>query len=250
MSDRHDKLTIISMAVVTAALASALHEGVGHGMVAWMRGDIPTELTSNHLSSVRPDKWVDAGGTLVNLFVGTLALAASMRVGNRANLRYFLWLLGAHNLLPGAGYFVLSGMAAFGDWWEIIQDLPQVVLLRVGMATFGVVLYGFVAWRIAIGIRPFVPTYNVVGRLPYLAAGLFSCVAGAFDPLGLKLMLISTIPAAFGGSSGMLWLDNLMPRKKVETQLVVHRQVAWWIVAAVVGTLFIAIMGRGISFAH
>jgi len=62
MSDRHDKLTIISMAVITAALASALHEGVGHGMVAWMRGDVPTELTSNHLSTLRPDKWVDAGG--------------------------------------------------------------------------------------------------------------------------------------------------------------------------------------------
>jgi hypothetical protein len=250
MSDRHDKLTIISMAVITAALASALHEGVGHGMVAWMRGDIPTELTSNHLSTLRPDKWVDAGGTLVNLFVGTLALVASMRAGDRANLRYFLWLLGAHNLLPGAGYFMLSGIAAFGDWWEIIQDLPHVVLLRVAMATFGFALYWFFAWRIAIGIRPFVPSYNVVGRLPYLAAGLFSCLAGAFDPLGLKLMLISTIPAAFGGSSGMLWLDNLMPRRPVERQLVVQREVGWWIAAGLLGTLFVAVMGRGVTFAH
>jgi len=71
---------------------------------------------------------------------------------------------------------MLSGTAAFGDWWEIIQDLPHVILLRVGMATFGVALYVFVAWRIAIGIRPFVPSYNVVGRLPYLSAGLFSCL--------------------------------------------------------------------------
>jgi hypothetical protein len=49
MPDRHDKLTIISMAVVASASATLLHEGVGHGLSAWLRGDIPTELTSNHL---------------------------------------------------------------------------------------------------------------------------------------------------------------------------------------------------------
>jgi hypothetical protein len=45
-------------------------------------------------------------------------------------------------------------------------------------------------------IRPFVPerrTYNIEGRLPYCAATLFSCAAGALDPLGIKLLLVSTI---------------------------------------------------------
>src|SRR6204780_3805400 len=98
MGERHDKMTIISMAVVASAAATLLHEGVGHGMTAWLRGDIPTELTSNHLSSLRPDRWVDAGGTLVNLFAGAASLLASTSAGARSNFRYFFWILAALNL--------------------------------------------------------------------------------------------------------------------------------------------------------
>ena len=106
MSEQHSKATIISMAVIASAVATLLHEGVGHGVTAWLRGDIPTELTSNHLSTLRPDRWVDAGGTLVNLIVGAGSLLGSRIAGDRANIRYFLWILAGLNLLPGAGYFL------------------------------------------------------------------------------------------------------------------------------------------------
>jgi hypothetical protein len=52
MAERHSKATIISMAVLASAAATLLHEGVGHGVTAWLRGDVPTQLTSNHLSRV------------------------------------------------------------------------------------------------------------------------------------------------------------------------------------------------------
>jgi len=106
---------------------------------------------------------------------------------------------------------------------------------------------------LAISIRPFVPdrsAYNYVGRLPYYAACLFSCAAGVFDPLGIKLLFVSTIPAAFGGSSGLLWADNLMPRTVPEQNLFIHRNRLWWIAAVVIGSGYIAILGRGIKFAH
>ena len=250
MAERNSKATIVSMAVVACGLAVLLHEGVGHGVTAWLRGEIPTELTSNHLSSVGADKWVDAGGTLVNLVVGAMALTASPAVGNRVNLRYFLWLLAAQNLLPGAGYFMFSGIFAFGDWQEVIRGLPNQAAWRVGMTIFGAALYVLVARLLAIEIRPYCvqrKTYNVVGRLPYIAACLFSCVAGLFDPLGMKLFWVSTVPAAFGGSSGMLWLDSLIPRTPVEKEFVVQRQVGWWIFAAVFGVAYIAVLGRGIK---
>lgn len=121
MHEGHSKTTIISMAVLASAAATLLHEGVGHGVIAWLRGDIPTELTSNHLSSMRPDRWVEASGTLVNLFVGAISLWLSRAAGKRANLRYFLWILAALNLLPGAGYFPFSGIFGFGDWQEVIR---------------------------------------------------------------------------------------------------------------------------------
>src|ERR1700674_2715567 len=120
MPMKHNNATIISMAVIASALATLLHEGVGHGLIAWLRGDVPTQLTSNHLSTLRPDRWVDAGGTLVNLAAGALSLLAARAAGTRANLRYFFWLLASHNLLPGAGYFMFSGIIGFGDWQEVI----------------------------------------------------------------------------------------------------------------------------------
>ena len=253
MPSAHSKTTIISMAILATGITVLLHEGVGHGVTSWVRGGVPTELTSNHLSSLHEDRWVEAGGTLVNLASGMLALIAAHLAKARAALRYFCWLLAAHNLFSGAGYFMFSGIFGFGDWQQVILGLPHQGLVRTVMAIFGLILYVFVAWLLAIAVRPFCSVhrdYNVIGRLPYLASGLFSCAAGAFDPLGIKLLLVSTIPAAFGGSSGMLWLDGMIPRPLPEAPLAVPRLPAWWIAAAVFGAAYMVVLGRGIEFAH
>jgi hypothetical protein len=121
------------------------------------------------------------------------------------------------------------------------------------MTIFGAVLYVFVVRLLAIAVRPFClrrSTYNTVGRLPYYAACLFSCAAGALDPLGLKLFFLSTVPAAFGGSSGLMWADSFLPAEPPERALLVSPQPAWWIAAAVIGLAYIVILGRGIQFAH
>lgn len=253
MAEAHSKWTIVSMAVLASAAATLLHEGLGHGVTAWLRGDIPTELTSNHLSAVHSDRLVDAGGTLVNLFVGGLSLAASRSAGLRANTRYFLWILAALNLLPGAGYFLYSGIFGFGDWEAFIQGLPHEAVLRIVMTLFGAGLYLWVVRLLGITIRPFCPdkrAYNTVARLPYYAAGLFSCAAGALDPMGLKLFFLSTVAAAFGGSSGLAWGDSFVPAEWTGIILYVREQRAWWVAAAVIGIAYIAIVGPGIHFAH
>ncbi len=253
MPEPNSKATIVSMAVLASAAATLLHEGLGHGATAWLRGDIPTELTSNHLSAIRPDRWVDAAGTLINLLVGSLALLLARAVAGRANLRYFFWILAALNLLPGTGYFVFSGIFGFGDWQEVIRGLPHQGALRTTMTILGAALYVCVVRLLAIAVKPFVShrsAYNAVGRLPYYAACLFSCAAGALDPLGLKLFLVSTIPAAFGGSSGLLWADAFLRPAPTEPALSVSRQPAWWIAAVVLGILYIVVLGRGWKFAH
>jgi len=252
MDESNSKATILSMAVLAGSAAVLLHEGLGHGVTAWARGLTVTELTSNHLSTLQNDHWVEAGGTLVNLAAGLLSLVAGQRLAKGANARYFLWLLAALNLLPAAGYFMLSGIFNFGDWAAVIGDLPHKGFVRIGMTLIGAgAYYGFML-LLAIAIRPFVRNqrdYTAIARLPYLAAGVFSCVAGAFDPLGLHLMLISTIPAAFGGSSGMLWADAFLPRTVPETVLRVGRQPVWWVLAIVLGAAFIWFLGHGIRFA-
>jgi hypothetical protein len=238
--------------VIASAVATLLHEGVGHGLTAFVRGDVPTELTSNHLSSLHPDRMVQAAGTIVNLIAGVVAMLAASRVNAGANARYFFWILGALNLLPGAGYFMFSGIFGFGDWNEVISGMPYHAALRAGMTVGGTALYVAVVRWLAVTVKPFVPVrsmYNTVGRLPYCAAGLFSCAAGVFDPLGMTLLLVSTIPAAFGGSSGLLWAASLIPRgPAIEPPASVRRDVAWWAAAAVVGGAYIAVLGPGLTF--
>jgi hypothetical protein len=224
-----------------------------------------------------PDRWVDAGGTIVNLIVGAVAMFAAYRmvrrngegkprdrrerkvVARHANWGYFLWLVGCINLMDGAGYFLFSGILGLGDWQQILLGLPHYVALRVGMSVFGAVLYFLVVKVIALVLEPFCPDrtryrslYNTVGRLPYYAACGFYCLAGAFDPLGLQLLFLSTIPAAFGGNSGLMWADSLLPRISDEAKipLIVSSAPAWWVTAAVMGLAYIAVVGRGVHFTH
>src|SRR5580698_3144072 len=251
MPTQHSKVTIISMAVISSGIATLLHEGVGHGVTAWLRGDVPTELTSNHLSTLRPDRLVDAGGTIINLIVGAGSLLISRGSGDRANVRYFFWILAALNLLPGAGYFLFSGILGVGDWNAVIDGLPHQVELRIGMSLFGAGLYLWVMRLLAVTVHPFAPdeaAYNTVCRIPYYAACLFSCAAGALDPLGLKVFFLSTVPAAFGGLSGLMWADSRIPKTPAERNLLVDRAPGWWIAAAVVGASYIIVLGRGIEF--
>jgi hypothetical protein len=253
MSERHSKATIVSIAVLASAAATFLHEAVGHGLVAWWRGDVPTELTSNHLSSVHPDHWVQAGGTLANLIVGAISLVLSRDRVLAPGKRYFYWLFAAFNLLAGCGYFLFSGVLGLGDWRALIEGLPNQVALRLGMSLLGAALYLLAVRLIAMAARPFCPdrkTYNVVGRLPYLAACLFSCAAGVLDPMGWKLLLLSTLPAVFGGYSGLLWADRLMPGISAEPVVIVGPARAWWVGAFVIGLGYIVFLGRGIHFRH
>jgi hypothetical protein len=253
MLHRHSVASIISMAVLSVGLAAIFHEGLGHGVVAWLRGDGVTQLTSNHLSTLVDDRLVDAAGTIVNLITAALCLGGYRLAGNRANLRYFFWLFGAVNLLDGAGYFLFSGITGFGDWAAIIHGLPHQAILRIAMSIFGLVFYIFAARIVAQGIRPFMASdqeYNTLARQPYFAACIFYCIAGAFDPLGIKLLFISTIPAAFGGLSALAWADKYVPHTTPEKPLAVTPSRALWVTAAIFACAFVAIMGRGIEFRH
>jgi hypothetical protein len=241
------------MAAIAVCLATALHEGVGHGVTASLRGDVVTELTSNHLSSVRDDRLVSAGGTLANLVVGLVSMMISVASGKRANWRYFFWIFGTLNLLSGAGYFLFSGVLGVGDWEQVIAGVPHYVAWRIIMSVFGAALYVSFLRLIAMELHPFMASrhdYNTLARLAYVAACALDCIAGAFDPMGVKLLLISTIPAVFGGFSGLLWADVFLPKFYVEQPLTVRPSRALWVTAAVIAALFVGVLGRGVEFRH
>ena len=61
--------------------------------------------------------------------------------------------------------------------------------------------------QLAIAVEPYYASradYNNVGRVPYYAACLFTCAAGALDPLGLKALPLFD---RSGRVRGIVWLD-------------------------------------------
>ena len=66
-SVRDDSLTVIAISALACILQDILHEGVGHGVTAWLSGAHRVTMSTVALQSDIETKWVSANGTLVNL---------------------------------------------------------------------------------------------------------------------------------------------------------------------------------------
>ncbi len=128
----HDLLAVAAVGLVVYALSNLLHEGLGHGGTCLLVGGKPVVLSSLHFHgdteglSRGANRLIAAGGTLANLLVGGIALAALSHSRTLlAQTRYFFWLLAFVNLFQGTGYFLFSGVTGIGDWTAVIAGLPM-----------------------------------------------------------------------------------------------------------------------------
>src|SRR5215470_20267396 len=90
-----DLLTVAAISIVVCALASVLHEGLGHGGACLLVGGRPQQLSSMDFESDTsglPDwknRVIAAGGTVVNLAAAAIALGAMRRTRSAsAHFRY------------------------------------------------------------------------------------------------------------------------------------------------------------------
>lgn len=164
------------------------------------------------------------------------------------------------NLLQGAGYLLFSGLANIGDWASVIQGAEPPGLWRVVLGLAGGVAY----WEtIQLSLRELVPFLGESqGRLrrareltllPYLAGGLIYVLAGLPNPEGLWLVLISAAAAAFGGTSALAWMTQLLRDERrfpssAEAALSIPRSWAWVAVGALTTLVFVAVLGPSIRF--
>ena len=252
-----DVLTICAISIVAGILANILHEGVGHGLVALLSGAKSGVLTTVAWSSASDTRLVAAGGTLVNL-AAALVFWLALRSAKLASMptRYFLLITCAFNLFTGTGYFFFSGITNFGDWAAVISRLHLHWLWRTLLVAVGGCSYFAAALVVGIGFVRYVGiSRHQQARLrrltlvPYLSAILLASVAGLLNPLGIQLLWQSALPATAGGQSGLLWLQYYIPRRTEPEgspgQLA--RSYAWIGVAAVLGVVYIVVLGRGIT---
>ena len=109
VSAKDDRLTLIAISALACIFQDVLHEGLGHGVTAWLSGAHLLTISTVALQSDIDTRWISANGTLVNLLFSAIFWLLLLRPdGYKPATRYFLVLAMAGNLFTGTGYFFLS----------------------------------------------------------------------------------------------------------------------------------------------
>lgn len=253
---RDDVLTLISISALACILQDILHEGLGHGVTAWLSGARQLTLSTVALQSDIDTRWISANGTLVNLFFG-LVFWLALRREYRPPMRYFLVLAMAGNLFTGTGYFMFSGVFNFGDWAAVIKGLQPYWAWRLMLIVIGAASYYASMLLVRSELRVF-QAANDARRIralcwtPYFADAALATLGGVLNPAGLFYVVASALPSTLGANAGLLSLPSMMPATDLtpKTATVIERNAVVIAAAVVASLLFILVLGRGISWSR
>ena len=182
---KDDRLTLIAVSALACIIQDVLHEGLGHGVTAWLSGAHRVTMSTVALQSDVDTRFISASGTVVNLVSAAIfLLVLSWPHRYRPATRYFLVLAMAGNLFTGTGYFLFSGVFNFGDWAAVIRGLQPHWLWRVGLVMFGLASYYASMLAVAAKMRPYLGKGESSRRLrtmcwtPYFTAGILAGAGG------------------------------------------------------------------------
>jgi hypothetical protein len=250
-----DRATMIAVSALACILQDVLHEGLGHGVTAWLSGAHRITMSTVALQSDIETRWISANGTLVNLLAAAILWLLLLRPRRyRPVTLYFLVLSLAGNLFTGTGYFLFSGIANFGDWAAVIAGLQPHWMWRVGLILLGVASYYASMLLVAAKLQPFQardPRTRILRSVcwtPYFTDGILATVAGLFNPAGLFYVIASALPSTLGANAGLLSLPSMMWQPNRDEPLRIRRSVGWIVSGAVASLLFIFVLGGGLTF--
>ena len=259
---KSDALTIAAVGIVAYAIATMIHEALGHGGACLLSGGTPLVVSTVHMECSIETRLVAAGGTLANFAAAALFFVLSRFARRYPTMLFFCWLSWTVNLLTATGYFLFSGIGGFGDWADFIKHLGPEWLLRLALAVVGAVSYLAAVRFSLLELRPLIGSHKEMRiaralrlmRIPYFTGGMLACIAGAFNPAGWYLIALSAAAATFGGTSGLVWSDNWLkdtrriPLGSWPEPPAISRNWPWIVIAALVAVAFIAFIGPGLTF--
>jgi hypothetical protein len=255
-----DRLTVISVSALACILQDVLHEGLGHGVTAWLSGARQVTMSTVALQSDIETRWVPANGTLVNLFFGLIFWLLLLKPQRyRPTTRYFLVLAMAGNLFTGTGYFFFSGVTNFGDWAAVIRSLQPHWIWQMGLIVLGMASYYASVLVVAAQLRPFQAKDQTSRRLrnlcwtPYFTDGILAGLGGLPNPAGLFYVIAAALSSTLGANAGLLSLPSMMRRMNDtgEEQVgPIRRSLGWVSVGAAASLLFVFVLGRGITWSR
>ena len=265
---KDDRLTLISVSALACILQDILHEGLGHGVTAWLSGAHKITISTVAMQSDIDTKWISANGTLANLiFAAILWLILRKPQRYSPTLRYFLVLALAGNLFTGTGYFFFSGVANFGDWAAVISGFRPYWMWRVALVVLGAISYYASMLIVRAQLLPFrgpEPASRRIRALcwtPYFTDGVLAGVSGLLNPMGLFYVIASALPSTLGANAGLLSLPSMMRIRRRSAQesgaaanvapvAQIRRGIAWIVTGAIASLFFIFVLGRGLTWSR
>jgi hypothetical protein len=257
---KDDRPTLISVSALACILQDVLHEGLGHGVTAWLSGAHRVTVSTVALQCDIDTRWISANGTLVNLLFAAIFWRL-LRWPRRyaPATRYFLVLAMAGNLFTGAGYFFFSGVTNFGHWAAVIRGIQPHWMWQLGLVALGVASYYASMLVVAAGLKSFLGKDEGSRRLralcwtPYFTDGILAGLAGLLNPAGLFYVIASALPSTLGANAGRLSLPSMMrgwSRSEQEQVGPIGRSTAWIVAAVIASLMFIFVLGRGLTWSR
>jgi hypothetical protein len=248
-----DFWTIVAVAAIACMLQSVLHEGLGHGGVAYLSGAHFITVSTVAMNADIDSRWIDAAGTLVNLAAGAVFWMLLRWKEYSPVARFFLVIAMAGNLFTGTGYFLFSGVANFGDWAAVIHGWEPRWAWRVGLIVLGAVTYYAAMLLVASELKGFrrgdMPRrIRALAWTPYITEVVVGTLGGLLNPAGWFYVVASAIPATMGANAGMLSLPGMVGCAGGEGVTAIRRDWRWIGSAAALVVSFIFVVGRGLTW--
>lgn len=217
VSEKDDLPTIIAISALGCILQDVLHEGLGHGVTAWLSGARSVTMSTVALQCDIDTRWISANGTLVNLLFAAIFWLLLLKPQRyRPATRYFLVLAMTGNLFTGTGYFFFSGVTNFGDWAAVIHGLQPHWMWQLGLVVLGVASYYASMLVVGAKLKPFQAKDEKSRRIrglcwtPYFTDGILAGLGGLLNPAGLFYVIASALPSTLGANAGLLSLPSMM----------------------------------------
>jgi hypothetical protein len=261
--------TLVAISIVAWVLVVSLHEIVGHAVPAVLMGldvrmatstgvDIPSDQVSYDLWSSGKARILLAGGTVVNLLTGTIALLLlHIRKPTSKAFQYFLWLFTTFSYVIVIMYLVSVTAIGAGDWIVIVQDLDPkntyiAIIIGAGIL-FALPGYALPLWEWMPDLKGNRLTLLKITFIPVLALTITQILSTLRSPfrneLGGQNPLVASV---FVCIHFVIWaiLVNLIPipRSSDGIESISLGRSPFWLLAGIVFFLFFAlVLGAGLG---
>ena len=257
-----DKLTMIGWGMLLMPLLTMWHEIGGHATFCAAQGGHVTTIGAFYVECDGLGQWpnllVACAGVLVNMLLA-LVVWLLWRGSRSDRGRLALWLIWVSEGFVAAGYFLFSGVSAFGDLGVGkgggFEHLHYPIAIRIAEVIVGGAAY-FLLVKAAIrslasmignGPRTAIARRSA-GHLYYATAGVGAVIVGLTNPVGIVITIMSAAASSFGGLAGFISIGFATASEGEPKEFAIERN--WLVIAlgAVVLAAFALILGPSRHF--